>query len=319
MSQPLPHPEIEVGPSRAPLFSVVIPTFNRAGPVLAAIASALDQSERDLEVIVVDDGSTDDTAAAVAAIADPRLRFVRQANGGGSAARNKGIDLAAGRWIAFLDSDDHFLPGHLERARAVLEPANDASLCLYARIIVNRGNGVTFLKPPRAIAPSEAMGDYLFCHRGFIQTSTLVAPTALARAVRYNEIVISGDDQEFAIRMAAANARFVMLETPGAVWNDLPSPARLSSNRDIERHRVWLNDLRPLLSLKAYRAQAGWHLAKAYASAGQGLMALKLYLSAVSSGCYPPKTAVAVALQIFLPGDTYRSLADGLIQRGARP
>jgi|KBSSwiStaDraftv2_1062776.scaffolds.fasta_scaffold255697_2 hypothetical protein len=86
--------------------SVVIPTYNRAHSVVDAIASVLGQRHEELELIVVDDGSTDDTAARVAAVSDRRLRYVRGRHRGVSAARNLGVRRATGELLAFLDSDD---------------------------------------------------------------------------------------------------------------------------------------------------------------------------------------------------------------------
>lgn len=104
----------------SPLVSVVIPTYNRLKVLLRAIDTALNQTYRNLEVIVVDDGSTDDTQTAVKAYGD-RIRYIHQKNQGASAARNLGITAANGKYIAFLDSDDEWLPHKLEKQIALLE------------------------------------------------------------------------------------------------------------------------------------------------------------------------------------------------------
>ena len=103
-------------PSSSPsprLVSVVMPAFNRAGTIGAAIRSVLAQSHDRLELIVVDDGSTDDTAAVVEAVADARVRLVRGAHGGVSAARNLGLEHARGEVVAYLDSDNRWVPWFL--------------------------------------------------------------------------------------------------------------------------------------------------------------------------------------------------------------
>jgi glycosyltransferase involved in cell wall biosynthesis len=102
-----------------PLFSVVIPTYNRAACVGRAIDSVLHQTFQDYELIVVDDGSTDDTGEVVRRYGD-RVMLVSQPNRGVSAARNAGISRAAGEWVAFLDSDDEWLPGYLSKQAEVV-------------------------------------------------------------------------------------------------------------------------------------------------------------------------------------------------------
>jgi len=101
----------------APLVSVVIPAYNRAAYVTRAVSSIQNQSFRDLEIIVADDGSKDNTAELVAGLAarDSRVRYVKNpVNAGAQTARNLGIKSAYGEWIAFQDSDDEWLPDSLE-------------------------------------------------------------------------------------------------------------------------------------------------------------------------------------------------------------
>lgn len=102
------------------LVSIIIPTYNRAGRLPETLKSVFGQSYSSFEVVLVDDGSTDDTAAVVAG-SDPRLRYIRQANGGVSAARNRGLREARGEFICFLDSDDLWSPWKIEAQLAVLK------------------------------------------------------------------------------------------------------------------------------------------------------------------------------------------------------
>lgn len=97
-----------------PTVSVIIPAYNAAAFIADTVRSALDQSYRDLEVIVVDDGSTDGTLAALDGLGG-RIRVHQQANGGVARARNTGVAMARGTWIAFLDADDLWLPHKLEQ------------------------------------------------------------------------------------------------------------------------------------------------------------------------------------------------------------
>jgi glycosyltransferase involved in cell wall biosynthesis len=99
----------------ATIVSVIIPTHNRREFLPSAIASVLGQSFMDWELLVVDDGSQDDTADVVEPfLLDPRVRYVSQTQQGRSVARNRGIQMAQGKWVAFLDSDDRYLPNCLQ-------------------------------------------------------------------------------------------------------------------------------------------------------------------------------------------------------------
>ena len=94
--------------------SVIIPAYNQGRYLSAAIRSVLEQTLQDFEIIVVDDGSSDDTPAVAQAFDEPRVRYIYQENRGLSAARNTGIRQAQGRYLSYLDSDDWFLPRKLE-------------------------------------------------------------------------------------------------------------------------------------------------------------------------------------------------------------
>ncbi len=135
-----------------PTFSVVVPTCNRAERLTRCLRSVLRQTIDDHEVIVVDDGSIDGTPGAVAALAEPRVRYLRQDNAGTSAARNAGAGLARGRWLIFLDDDDEVRPGWLAGLREVITPAH-AVVCCGAEH-VDLESGATTLVRPRAMGPA---------------------------------------------------------------------------------------------------------------------------------------------------------------------
>lgn len=97
-----------------PGISVIIPTYNRADCVGEAIESVLSQTCHPLDVIVVDDGSTNNTSEVIASVGE-HVRYIRQQNRGVSAARNRGISASRGEWLVFLDSDDIWLPDMLEK------------------------------------------------------------------------------------------------------------------------------------------------------------------------------------------------------------
>ena len=110
----------------SPAISVVMPSYNRESTIRAAAESVLRQTWQDFELIVVDDGSSDATVAALRAIDDPRLRILPQeVNRGVSAARNVGIDAARAPWVAFQDSDDEWLPEKLALQMARIEAMGD--------------------------------------------------------------------------------------------------------------------------------------------------------------------------------------------------
>ncbi|OQW46366.1 MAG: hypothetical protein A4S16_10995 [Proteobacteria bacterium SG_bin6] len=171
----------------ASLVSVVIPAFNAADWIDQTLASARGQTHRALEIIVVDDGSTDDTAARVAAVAarDPRVRLIRQPNGGVARARNRGIAAAAGAYVAPLDADDLWAPTKIERQVAAFEaaPADTALVYNWFRHIDEAGQVL-------GVSPHPQVEGYCLLRHlawNFISNgSTPLVRTDLARAIGYD-------------------------------------------------------------------------------------------------------------------------------------
>lgn len=130
----------------APFFSVVITTYNRSDILMRALNSALDQDFPNFEVVVADDGSTDDTPAVLASCTDPRLRTVRIPNGGISASKNAGGKAARGRYLVFLDDDDEALPGWLTRFAQVIEQ-NECAIAWCGGSVTSPGATIATVVP----------------------------------------------------------------------------------------------------------------------------------------------------------------------------
>jgi glycosyltransferase involved in cell wall biosynthesis len=296
----------------SPHFSVVIPLFDRAESIEATIRSVLDQDFADFEIIVVDDGSKDDPGPIVKAIGDPRIRFIKQANAGGSAARNTGIDAAIGRQIAFLDSDDLFLPGKLHVMYA--EGGKRPDVVLYSRMKVDRGVERFWTRPDRGIHDGEDVGEYLFCANQFIQTSTMVVPAALARQVRFDPALKKGQDLDFCVRLQAAGARFHMIDDALTIWVDATEAGRTSYVKGYETSLDWISRCGHLLSPKARYGYESTVLAY-HMAAVRPLAAAKAFFLGWLKGGVSAKVTARQILRSYLPRPMYRSLVNRFVAR----
>lgn len=207
--------------------TAVIPAYNRAHTIGRAIESALAQTRPPAEVVVVDDCSTDATRDALADWhrRDPRVRPVfRATNGGPAGARNTGVAAARGELVAFLDSDDVWLPGHLEQCAGLLaaDPALDLAFSDVRRVTTSgRVLHAAFLgghkRIGRHLAPHPAGPDWFrfrvpeaeVLFRDYVvPVQTTVIRTAVARAFPFDETLRGPEDYQLALRLARAGKRF---------------------------------------------------------------------------------------------------------------
>lgn len=210
------------------MVSVVLPTYNRADLLRRAIGSITAQTYRNLEIIVVDDASTDDTERVVEDMDDPRIRYIRlAARKGAPAARNTGIRAARGDFVAFQDSDDEWMPDKLEKQMAIMDSPGGKVDIVYSGFLRYGANTTVYIPEPRVAA---RQGDILsqLLLGNFVSTQTLLLRRGcLERAGMFDERMERYQDWELAIRLAKIY-RFQLVdeplvkvyETPGNISSD---------------------------------------------------------------------------------------------------
>lgn len=297
--------------------SVVVPTFNSAGLVTQAVESALAQSVPPAEVIVVDDGSTDDTGERLAEYGC-RIRYLRQPNGGVASARNRGVKAGVARYVAFLDADDVWHPRKLEQQLLVL--ANQPSCVLLG----------THTYPWPGGHPSDPTGgrvrhvpwDRLAVRNEIVTSSVIARREALAAAGPFDIRLQGPEDHDLWIRLAEVGPVGV-LTAPLTGYRD--TPASLSKQarrmeegmwrivRKLTERGAWAG--RPFLRAEA-RSVIHHRCAYMYAAAGE-------YRSAVwRSVCglleYPLPYCRGQAAPLERPKRLARILSDWCRRSGGR-
>ena len=225
--------------------SVVIPTYNRAHTVLDAVHSVLAQRFGDLELIVVDDGSTDDTARRLATVTDPRLQYVVGEHAGVSAARNLGVHKASGELIAFLDSDDRWYPDKLACEVGFLRRHPEVDV-VFSDLEKRHGDAVfpSFMRQTSVFSRRLRHASYpdglvleprdvrlTLLEEVPIKPSALTMRRAAFEAVGgFDESWSSSEDWEFLLRLSRHH-RFAYLDRPLAVLTISPDSLHLTDKR----------------------------------------------------------------------------------------
>ena len=183
--------------------SVVIATYNRAALVQRAIRSVFSQSHPDIELIVVDDGSTDHTPDVLARLSPPRsvsVRCFRKDNGGCASARNYGARNASGKWLMFLDSDDELVTGALERLVTAAERV-DADF-VYSPAVEVDSRGRQSINTPVAAGRPEQLAVEHFCWTNVRTGSYVLLRSVFLQLGGFNESYSHNEDSDFVQRMA---------------------------------------------------------------------------------------------------------------------
>lgn len=321
-----------------PLVSVIIPVFNRAQTVAGAIESCLVQTYAHIEVILVDDGSVDDIEGAVHPFAGTdKIRLVRhERNLGVSAARNTGVRDAKGMYVAFLDSDDAWLPTKLERQVAEALSRNDDHFISGTLTRVVSDKAGDRIRPKRRPAKGVPIGDYLFVDsvqrslqpvpsQGlpliggcFAQTSSYLLSRRLAKETPFRVGLNQYEDMAFLIDLGAKGADFLLVEEPLTIQHDDDRPGRLGARDDVARGRQFLEAIGPSLSPDARLAYEATHLAHLYWKK-QPLRMLTVVSRAFLRRAIAPRSVLGILSRSLLGQSGQKTLRNVLRKRWIGP
>jgi len=215
---------LEEAHPHSPRVSVVIPTYNRAGLLVTALKSAFSQTYEDLEIIVADDGSTDDTREVLKGLQRPISCIRLEHSGHPGRVRNAALRVARGEYVAFLDSDDQWLPTKLQRQTAVLDRRKDVGL-VCANALVAPGSGDTLKHYLR-----EDQGKSGHVLRQLLEDNFIITSTALIRRSLLTQTglfcedprVRTAEDYDLWLRVAASS-EIAYLPEPLAIYRDEPA------------------------------------------------------------------------------------------------
>jgi len=280
------------------LVSVVVPVFNEVGHIVRSIESVLTQTWQNLEVIVVDDRSTDGTPERVELLADSRVRLVRQpVNRGPSAARNRGLLIARGRWIAFLDADDTWEPEKITRQMQALRlagPSTRACTCGYRLFTTLRNRLIT----PH-FTPVEFRNLILFGCTISPGSTLLVEHSVFARVGLFDETMRRLEDWDWLLRYTPTERLIAVPELLTNINYDEGEKFRNTADKDdpvlhaIEqikaKHLSRLNR-RSRLQARKFESTLWVEKAAQYYRKGEGLRAC---VSALVSLCIYPLRNIA--------------------------
>lgn len=180
------------------MISIVVPLYNKELSIKNTIESVLNQTYENFEIVIVNDGSTDNSLGVVQAIKDERIRIISKINGGVSSARNVGIKNAASKWVAFLDADDHWQPNHLQVLQELKDQYSNAS-------VFTTNFGFPESVDKQKGETTSRIVDYFAesTERKLINSSTcLIAVSCFEEVGYFNENLSRGEDLEMWYRLA---------------------------------------------------------------------------------------------------------------------
>ncbi|MFV0438926.1 MAG: glycosyltransferase family 2 protein [Desulfopila sp.] len=211
--------------------SVILPTFNRESTIRRAIYSVLKQTYSNFELLIIDDGSSDNTEHIVASLDDNRIKYIRhKTNRGAAAARNTGIQLSTGKFIAFQDSDDEWMCDKLEKQMAVMKTAKEDTGVIYSSYIKIHEKQVLLLPKPNQRSASKNIFEKLLRGNFIGLPSVLIKKECFLNAGTFDETLLRLQDWELFIRLSQ-NYTFLYIDEP--LFISFYSNRSISSNNEL--------------------------------------------------------------------------------------
>lgn len=275
------------------MISVIIPTYNRESTIKRSVQSVLNQTYRDIEIIVVDDGSSDSTYAILESIHDTRLRYEKvDHNRGACAARNHGIELAKGDYISFQDSDDVWLPNKLERQFTMLiESEADIIFCTMQ---VHFANSTETCLIPNESQPMGFIDYYTLLVESIVSTQTILAKRECFDAIRFDELMPRLQDWDLILRLSQSYSVYYQNEILVDVYFQSdsismnPTKGVDAIRRIMQKHKVSIDtnsELKAIFwnELGNYLLMDGKNPTKAYATAFYSKPSLRKFVKLMLS------------------------------------
>jgi glycosyltransferase involved in cell wall biosynthesis len=236
-----------------------VPTIGRPHWLVRSVRSVLDQSYEQLEVIVIVDGPDRATALQLEQFTDERVKvYPQEKNVGGATARNIGVSVARGEWIAFLDDDDFWLPEKLEKQMRLASTLRVAYPIISTRVVAQSLTGARLL-PRRLYKRGQSVSEYLFCRNSFVygdgmlQTSTLLIKRRLLLEIPFTDGLVRHQDWDWILKVADhPDVAIAMLLDPLTVMHVEGQGGSVSRSADWEYSLAWAQQNKKRMSRKAY-------------------------------------------------------------------